>query len=84
MGKLKTVAVDVVEKDRMKVRWRLDCSDRVGIVTGYRISFCAIESLDDTAECADEEQSVIARPEEEAKVVEGLRPWTLYKVGYVK
>ena len=34
-GKLKTVTVDVVKKESMLLRWRLDCSDRVGIVTGY-------------------------------------------------
>ena len=35
VGKLKTVTVDVVKKESMLLRWRLDCSDRVGIVTGY-------------------------------------------------
>ena len=28
VGKLKTVTVDVVTKDSMVVRWRLDCTDR--------------------------------------------------------
>ena len=40
VGKLKTVTVDVVTKHSMVIRWRLDCTDRVGIVTGYKVKTC--------------------------------------------
>ena len=81
VGKLKTVRVDVVQKDRMKVRWRLDCTDRVGIVTGYRIEYCAIDSEEDTADCAGPQRRLDVGPAEEQVWLRKLRPWTLYKVG---
>jgi cytokine receptor domeless len=80
VGKLKTVAVDVVVRDSMKVSWRLDCSDRVGIVVGYRISFCEIESPLDTADCVGKEKHLDTPPDKESVWVEHLKPWTYYKV----
>ena len=81
VGKLKTVAIDNVNKDEMKVRWRLDCSDRVGIVTGYNISYCAI--ADDSAEgdCVGREMHQTTGPDKEQLWITGLKPWTYYKVG---
>ena len=65
----------------MKVRWRLDCSDRVGIVTGYNISYCAI--ADDSAEgdCVGREMHQTTGPDKEQLWITGLKPWTYYKVG---
>ena len=66
----------------MKVRWRLDCSDRVGIVTGYKISYCPIASPDDTAECVGKDElSIKTGPDKDKVWIEDLKPWTHYKVG---
>ena len=81
VGKLKTVRVDVVQKDRMKVRWRLDCTDRVGIVTGYRIEYCAVASEEDTASCLGRKEVREAGPADEHVWLDELSPWTFYKVG---
>ncbi len=83
VGKLKTVAVDVVDKDAIKVRWRLDCSDRVGIVTGYKISYCPISDHNPTSAspCVEEQSEVVTAPDVEKKWLEDLKPWTYYKVG---
>ena len=83
VGKLKTVTVDVVKKDSMKLRWRLDCSDRVGIVTGYRVIFCPIARDDQSAECISEKAFSIDTIEEHATITD-LEPWTLYKVRFKK
>ena len=81
MSKLKNVAVDIVNRDAMKVRWRLDCSDRVGIVTGYKVSYCPIASDLDTADCINGEQfSEVTGPAQEQVWINGLKPWTYYKV----
>ena len=81
VGKLKTVRVDVVQKDRMKVRWRLDCTDRVGIVTGYRIEYCAVDSEEDTADCVGPKGALDVGPAAEQVWLHKLSPWTYYKVG---
>ena len=82
VGKLKTVRVDVVNRDRMKVRWRLDCTDRVGIVTGYRIAYCAIDSDKDTSDCREGSlQTEDVGAAESHHWITGLKPWTHYKVG---
>lgn len=82
VGKLKTVSVDSISKDTMKVRWRLDCSDRVGIVTGYRIKYCPLASPDDTADCVGrKELNITTGPDKDKVTITGLKPWTHYKVG---
>ncbi len=81
VGKLKTVSIDVADKDALKVRWRLDCSDRVGIVTGYKISYCEVQDPSESAPCFGREEQVEAAPDAEKLWVTGLKPWTYYKVG---
>ncbi len=75
------MAIDVIDKDALKVRWRLDCSDRVGIVTGYKISYCPVGADNEAADCVGPEEHVIAKPDDEKLWVTGLKPWTYYKVG---
>ena len=79
VGKLKTVTVDVVKKDSMLVRWRLDCTDRIGIVSGYKVVYCPIHSHDDTSECIDGKYLVEETSEDHA-IISNLQPWTIYKV----
>lgn len=78
VGKLKTVSVDVVEKTSMVVRWRLDCTDRVGIVSGYKVMYCPIQSYEDTADCI--QPILVQETSEDEAVITNLDPWTIYKV----
>lgn len=81
VGKLKTVSVDVVEMRSMRVSWRLDCSDRVGIVTGYKISYCPVKSGDQPEACLDRQiLTHEAPPDAEHAWINDLDPWTVYKV----
>ena len=86
LGRLKPVAIEKVESRQMLISWHLDCSDRVGVVTGYQISYCAIPNDDTTSRC-------IANLEGSTKMlnlettadsnqawIENLEPWTFYKV----
>ena len=83
VGKLRTVAIDVVEKRKIKVSWRLDCSDRVGIVIGYKISYCPVRDLDHEETCSDDRVLTHeAPPDAEHAWIKDLEPWTLYKVSF--
>ena len=83
VGKLKTVTVDVVEKTKMVVRWRLDCSDRVGIVTGYKVVYCPIRSHDDTSECIGG-KALAEETSDDHATISNLEPYTIYKVSVSK
>ena len=81
VGKLKTVSVDVVDKRSMRVSWRLDCSDRVGIVTGYKISYCPVKSQDRPEACLENQILTHEAPADaEHAWINDLDPWTVYKV----
>ncbi|XP_071748942.1 cytokine receptor isoform X2 [Lepeophtheirus salmonis] len=81
-GKLKNVFVDLVQTTRLKVRWRLDCSDRVGIVSGYKISYCAINSPNPDAKCDNNSlKTAMADPDKSEFIVNDLDPYVYYKVG---
>lgn len=71
----------MVDSDSLYVRWRLDCSDRVGIVTGYKISYCPTVSDVDTSDCLEEEKSILTEADASTIWVPNLTPWTYYKVG---
>jgi len=80
VGKLKTVSIEVTQRDALKVHWRLDCSDRVGIITGYRVTYCKLDSPDETAICDGPELHKDTPPDQESVWVDHLAPWTYYKV----
>lgn len=82
VGKLRTVSVeDPVVSKSLKVFWRLDCSERVGIVIGYKIHYCEVASLDDTADCINGEEHILTSSSSISAEIKGLKPWTFYKVG---
>ena len=77
IGKLKTVNVDVVKKRSMKVSWKLDCSDRIGVVTGYQAVFCKVESAENH-ECIGNPS--VEETTEDHLTITNLEPFTFYKV----
>ena len=77
IGKLKTVNVDVVKKRSMKVSWKLDCSDRIGVVTGYQAVFCKVKSAENH-ECIGNPS--VEETTEDHLTITNLEPFTFYKV----
>ena len=77
---MKVVTISDVEARGMKVSWHLDCLDRAGLITGYQISYCVIETNDPDAECVDSMFIVNAIPETNQIWLDNLGPWTYYKV----
>ena len=63
-------------------RWRLDCQDRIGIVTGYEIVYCSIrDEMDVDQICAGRNLTQeIPRPDADKANLTNLTPWTPYKV----
>ena len=63
-------------------RWRLDCQDRIGIVTGYEIVYCSIrDEMDVDKICAGRNLTQeIPRADAEKANLTNLIPWTPYKV----
>jgi hypothetical protein len=65
----------------MKVSWRLDCSDRNGIVTGYKISYCPVLTDDASEDCRRNQILTHEAPADaEHAWIKDLEPWTNYKV----
>ncbi|XP_076178162.1 cytokine receptor domeless [Ptiloglossa arizonensis] len=44
LGKMKSVWINRIGSDFIEVSWKLDCSDRIGIVEGFNIYYCPIVS----------------------------------------
>lgn len=44
VGKMKTVWINHIDSTVIEVGWKLDCSDRIGIVEGFKIYYCPIVS----------------------------------------
>ena len=63
-------------------RWRHDCQDRIGMVTGYEIVYCSIrDEMDAHKICGGRNLTrEIPRPDAEKAKLTNLTPWTLYKV----
>jgi len=82
VGKLKEVSVDGIGETTALVRWRLDCQDRIGIVTGYEIVYCSIrDEMDVDQICAGRNLTQeIPRPDADKANLTNLTPWTPYKI----
>ena len=83
--RLKPVKIDKVEPTSMHISWDLDCSDRVGVVTGYEISYCAISSANASSPCLINSKGhnnmlhVETEPDKHEVWLTNLEPWTYYK-----
>lgn len=42
LSKMKTVWINRIDSDSIEVGWKLECSDRIGIVEGFKIYYCPI------------------------------------------
>lgn len=48
IGKIKNVWVNKIDSKWMELRWKLECSDRIGEVVGYRIFYCPVVSINNS------------------------------------
>lgn len=77
ISKMKSVWINRIGSDYIEVGWKLDCSDRIGIIDGFIIYYCPIKAPQDT-NCKLPEQNVTTAAHEMQYVVGNLIPYTTY------
>ncbi|KAL6427265.1 hypothetical protein ACFW04_008687 [Cataglyphis niger] len=79
LGKMKSVWINRIGSDFIEVGWKLDCSDRIGIVEGFKIYYCPIVSPLDT-KCKGPKLNVTIKsyPPMISGIVKNLTPYTTY------
>ncbi|XP_034948371.1 cytokine receptor [Chelonus insularis] len=81
VGKMKSVWINRIGSDDIDVGWKLDCSDRIGIVEGFKIYYCPIVSPKN-ATCKEPKKNTTIRAEPHTihGLVTGLKPYTTYMI----
>ncbi|VVC44107.1 Hypothetical protein CINCED_3A018202 [Cinara cedri] len=84
VGKIKNVWVNMIGSTMMELRWKLDCSDRISAVLGFRIFYCPVVSINNSdckettlnktvgGEMAQDSRGIVS--------ITNLKPYTTYKV----
>lgn len=81
LNKMKKITLIATSKSSIRVSWRLDCSERIGIVTGFNIYYCPVSVNDTASPCiGSEKNKFVNGSHEEKSVIENLMPFTYYKV----
>ncbi|CAD6201388.1 GSCOCT00000191001.2-RA-CDS [Cotesia congregata] len=80
-SKMKSVWINTIGSDVIDVGWKLDCSDRIGVVEGFVIYYCPIVSPKNST-CREPKQNTTIRadPLMMRSTVTGLKPYTTYKI----
>ncbi|XP_012282204.1 uncharacterized protein LOC105700688 [Orussus abietinus] len=79
VGKMKSVWINRIGSDFIEVGWKLDCSDRIGIVEGFNIYYCPIVSpYNLNCKGPKLNTTIKADPHTIHGVVNGLKPYTTY------
>ncbi|XP_058807695.1 cytokine receptor isoform X2 [Phymastichus coffea] len=81
VGKMKTVWINRIGSTTIEVGWKLDCSDRIGIVDGFRIYYCPIVSPYNS-KCKEPMQNSTIKADLNTirGEVQGLKPYTTYMI----
>lgn len=81
VGKVKSLWIDRIGSHDIEVRWNLECSDRVGIILGYKIYYCPIKSPF-KSECKEPSKNITVLSSQYAMrgIVNNLKPYTTYKL----
>ncbi|XP_046745432.1 cytokine receptor-like isoform X2 [Diprion similis] len=79
IGKMKSVWINRPESYQIEIGWKLECSDRIGIVEGFRIYYCPIVAPQNL-NCKGEKlnRTVKADPQTMRGIVTDLKPYTTY------
>lgn len=79
VGKMKSVWINRIGSHFIEVGWKLDCSDRIGIVEGFNIYYCPIVSPYNVNCKGPKLNSTIkADPRTIHGIIENLKPYTTY------
>lgn len=54
VGKMENIWFSYISSTFFEINWKLDCSDKIGTILGYRLFYCPIVSMDNTT-CAGKE-----------------------------
>lgn len=78
---MKSVWINTIGSDVIDVGWKLDCSDRIGVVEGFIIYYCPIVSpKNSTCKEMKKNTTIRADPHTMRSTVTGLKPYTTYKI----
>nr|XP_050852109.1 uncharacterized protein LOC127064705 [Vespula vulgaris]XP_050852110.1 uncharacterized protein LOC127064705 [Vespula vulgaris] len=79
VGKMKSVWINRIGSDFIEVGWKLDCSDRIGIVEGFNIYYCPIMSpFNLNCKGSKLNTTIKADPHTIHGIVNNLKPYTTY------
>ncbi|KMQ98366.1 cytokine receptor [Lasius niger] len=80
LGKMKSVWINRIGSDFIEVGWKLDCSDRIGIVEGFKIYYCPIMSPLDRDKCKGPKLNITIKSYSHmiGGIVKNLTPYTTY------
>ncbi|CAK9799872.1 Cytokine receptor [Anthophora plagiata] len=79
VGKMKSVWINCIGSDYIEVGWKLDCSDRIGIIEGFNIYYCPIVSpYELNCKGPKLNTTIKADPHTIHGVVNNLKPYTTY------
>ena len=79
VGKMKSVWINRIGSDFIEVGWKLDCSDRIGIVEGFNIYYCPIVSpYNLNCKGPKLNTTIKADPHTIHGIVNNLKPYTTY------
>ncbi|XP_066996548.1 cytokine receptor [Anabrus simplex] len=78
-GTMKSVWINRIGSTFIEVGWKLECSDRIGIISGFQIHFCPIAAPNNIT-CKEPQQTTNLEvvPGQIHGNVTGLRPYTTY------
>ncbi|XP_046682111.1 cytokine receptor isoform X3 [Homalodisca vitripennis] len=81
LGKMKNIWINRIGSTFIEVDWKLECSDRIGVVTGFLISYCPIVSPHNP-ECKVEAKNTTIKGDGNTMRgnVTNLTPYTIYMV----
>ncbi|XP_076280238.1 cytokine receptor domeless isoform X2 [Lasioglossum baleicum] len=81
VGKMKSVWINRIASDYIEVGWKLDCSDRIGIVEGFNIYYCPIVSpYNLNCKGPKLNTTIRADPHTIHGIVTNLKPYTTYRL----
>lgn len=79
LGKMKSVWINRIDSHFIEVGWKLDCSDRIGIIEGFNIYYCPIMSpLNVNCNGPMLNSTIKADARTIHGVVNNLKPYTTY------
>ncbi|KAI4493704.1 hypothetical protein M0804_001880 [Polistes exclamans] len=81
VGKMKSVWINHIDSDFIDAGWKMDCSDRIGIIEKYTIYYCPIVSpLNINCKGPKLNKTIKADPQTIRGSVHGLKPYTTYMI----